>query len=148
MMTTFRLQKIWAMKEKEKQAALGEYEAAVRKFEQAAETLYRLLKEKERGEAVRDEQLRAGLSIGAIRHMLHYLANMERTIDHYQLVVMQAREQMQRRQRRLVELNIEAKKYEKMHERAQQWAKQLEKEAERRFFDEMAIQRFARQGEL
>jgi flagellar FliJ protein len=61
---------------------------------------------------------------------------------------MQAREQMQRRQQRLTELNIEVKKYEKMRERVQQWIEQREKEAESRFLDELAVQRFARQGEL
>ncbi|MEW5321110.1 flagellar export protein FliJ [Geobacillus thermoleovorans] len=148
MTPTFRLQKVLAMKEKEKEKALGEYEEAVRRFEQAAETLYRLLKEKEECAAVRDEQLQAGLSVGDIRLRLQYMANLERTIDHYQFVVMQAREQMQRRQQRLMELNIEVKKYEKMRERMKRWAEQLEREAERRLLDEMAVQRFARQGEV
>ncbi|KPC99916.1 Flagellar FliJ protein [Geobacillus sp. BCO2] len=76
------------------------------------------------------------------------MANLERMIDHYQLVVMQARERMQRRQQRLMELNIEVKKYEKMRERMKRWAEQLEREAERRLLDEMAVQRFARQGEV
>ncbi|AKU27703.1 MULTISPECIES: flagellar export protein FliJ [Geobacillus] len=148
MTPTFRLQKVLAMKEKEKEKALGEYEEAVRRFEQAAETLYRLLKEKEECAAARDEQLQAGLSVGDIRLRLQYMANLERMIDHYQLVVMQAREQMQRRQQRLMELNIEVKKYEKMRERIKRWAEQLEREAERRLLDEMAVQRFARQGEV
>nr|WP_216366284.1 flagellar export protein FliJ [Geobacillus sp. BMUD] len=144
----FRLQKVLAMKEKEKEKALGEYEEAVRRFEQAAETLYRLLKEKEECVAARDKQLQAGLSVRDIRLRLQYIANLERAIAHYQLVVMQAREQMQRRQQCLMELNIEVKKYEKMRERVQQWAEQLEREAERRLLDEMAVQRFARQGEV
>ncbi|TRY45284.1 flagellar biosynthesis chaperone FliJ [Geobacillus sp. LEMMJ02] len=148
MTPTFRLQKVLAMKEKEKEKALGEYEEAVRRFEQAAETLYRLLKEKEECAVARDEQLQAGLSVGDIRLRLQYMANLERMIDHYQLVVMQAREQMQRRQQRLMELNIEVKKYEKMRERIKRWAEQLEREAERRLLDEMAVQRFARQGEV
>ncbi|OQP07983.1 flagellar export protein FliJ [Geobacillus sp. 46C-IIa] len=148
MAPTFRLQKVLTMKEKEKEKALGEYEEAVRRFEQAAEALYHLLKEKEKCEAARDEQLRTGLSIGAIRHMLQYISNLQRSIDHYQLIVMQAREQMQRRQQRLIELNIEVKKYEKMRERVRRWTEQREKEAESRFLDEMAVQRFARQGEL
>ncbi|AOL34062.1 flagellar export protein FliJ [Geobacillus thermoleovorans] len=148
MTPTFRLQKVLAMKEKEKEKALGEYEEAVRRFEQAAETLYRLLKEKEECAAARDEQLQAGLFVGDIRLRLQYMANLERMIDHYQLVVMQAREQMQRRQQRLMELNIEVKKYEKMRERIKRWAEQLEREAERRLLDEMAVQRFARQGEV
>ena len=148
MAPTFRLQKVLAMKEKEKEKALGEYEEAVRRFEQAAETLYRLLKEKEKCEAARDEQLQTGLSIGAIRHMLQYIGNVQRSIDHYQLIVMQAREQMQHRQERLIELNIEVKKYENMRERVRRWTEQREKEAESRFLDEMAVQRFARQGEL
>ena len=148
MTPTFRLQKVLAMKEKEKEKALGEYEEAVRRFEQAAETLYRLLKEKEECAAARDEQLQAVLSVGDIRLRLQYMANLERMIDHYQLVVMQAREQMQRRQQRLMELNIEVKKYEKMRERMKRWAEQLEREAERRLLDEMAVQRFARQGEV
>ncbi|MFC0296228.1 flagellar export protein FliJ [Geobacillus jurassicus] len=148
MTPTFRLQKVLSMKEKEKEKALGEYEEAVRRFEQAAEALYHLLKEKEECVAARDEQLKAGLSVGDIRLRLQYMANLERTIDHYQLVVMQAREQMQRRQQRLMELNIEVKKYEKMRERIKRWAEQLEREAERRLLDEMAVQRFARQGEV
>ncbi|ABO66452.1 MULTISPECIES: flagellar export protein FliJ [Geobacillus] len=148
MTPTFRLHKVLTMKEKEKEKALSEYEEAVRRFEQAAEALYNLLKEKEKCEAERDEQLQTGLSIGAIRHMLQYIGNLQRAIDHYQLIVMQAREQMQRRQQRLTELNIEVKKYEKMRERVQQWIEQREKEAESRFLDELAVQRFARQGEL
>ncbi|AGT31538.1 flagellar biosynthesis chaperone [Geobacillus genomosp. 3] len=148
MAPTFRLQKVLTMKEKEKEKALGEYEEAVRRFEQAAEALYNLLKEKEKCDAARDEQLRAGLSVGAVRHMLQYIGNLQRTIDHYQLIVMQAREQMQHRQQRLIELNIEVKKYEKMQERVRRWIEQREKEVENRLLDEIAVQRFARQGEL
>ncbi|MCK7605917.1 flagellar export protein FliJ [Geobacillus stearothermophilus] len=148
MMSTFRLQKLWTMKEKEKQAALAEYEEAVHKFEQAAEALYKLLKEKERCEAERDRRLQDGLAVGAIRHTLQYLASLQQTIDHYQLIVMRAREQMQCRHQRLIELNIEVKKYEKIQERVRRWTEQREKEAESRLLDEIAVQRFVRQGEL
>ncbi|NNU92208.1 flagellar biosynthesis chaperone FliJ [Geobacillus sp. NFOSA3] len=143
----FKLQKVLTMKENEKHQAAGEYNEAVRRFEEVAEKLYHFLKQKEQYEEIHKQKLQSGLSIQEIRHFQQFISNLERTIHHYQLLVMQAREQMHRKQMKLTELNIEVKKYEKMKEKYIQAAFDAEKTAENKWMDEISIQRFVHRGD-
>lgn len=143
----FKLQKVLTMKENEKKQAVGEYNEAVQRFQEVAEKLYHFLKQKEQYEEIHKQKLQAGLPIQEIRHFQQFISNLERTIYHYQLLVMQAREQMQRKQIKLTELNIEVKKFEKMKEKYMQAVVDAERIAENKWMDEISIQRFAHRGD-
>lgn len=143
----FKLQKVLSMKENEKNLAMREYNEAVRRFEEAAEKLYHLLKQKEEHEEMHKQKLQLGLSVQEIRHFQQYIASLERTIHHYQILVMQAREQMQRKQSKLTEINIEMKKYEKIKEKYMQAVRLAEKRVENKWMDEISVQRFVHRGD-
>jgi flagellar FliJ protein len=143
----FKLQKVLSMKENEKNLAMREYNEAVRRFEETAEKLYHLLKQKEEHEEMHKQKLQLGLSVQDIRQFQQYIASLERTIHHYQILVMQAREQMQRKQSKLTELNIEVKKYEKIKEKYMQAVRLAEKRIENKWMDEISVQRFVHRGD-
>ncbi|SFA41790.1 flagellar FliJ protein [Parageobacillus thermantarcticus] len=143
----FKLQKVLTMKENEKKQAVGEYNEAVQRFQEVAEKLYHFLKQKEQYEEMHKQKLQAGLPIQEIRHFQQFISNLERTIHHYQLLVMQAREQMQRKQIKLTELNIEVKKFEKIKEKYMQAVVEAERMAENKWMDEISIQRFVHRGD-
>lgn len=113
----FKFKKIMTVKEREKDEAYSVYQDAVKKFEEVAERLYELLKKKEDLEQYQSDRLRNGLPIQEIRHHQQFISNMEKTIDHYQKMVMNARNRMLLFQEKLMEKNIEVKKYEKIREK-------------------------------
>jgi flagellar FliJ protein len=142
MVYSFKFDKVLTIKEKEKDKALGEYNEAVKRFEEVAEKLYRFLKQKEEYEEMHKQKLQSGLSIQDIRYFQQFITNLERTIHHYQHLVIQAREQMQVKQAKLAELNIEVKKYEKMKEKHVQAVLEAIQESENKWMDEISIQQF------
>ena len=113
----FKFNKILAVKEREKDEAVNVYQDSVRKFEEVAEKLYELLKRKEDLEEYQSERLHGGLSIQEIRHHQQFIGNIEKMIDHYQKMVVNARNRMLLFQEKLLEKNIEVKKYEKIREK-------------------------------
>ncbi|MEK3989572.1 flagellar export protein FliJ [Robertmurraya sp. FSL R5-0851] len=113
----FKFHKILAVKEREKDEAVSIYQDSVRKFEEVAEKLYELLKRKEDLEVYQSERLHGGLSIQEIRHHQQFISNIEKMIEHYQKMVINARNRMLLFQEKLLEKNIEVKKYEKIREK-------------------------------
>ncbi|GGJ55945.1 flagellar FliJ protein [Anoxybacillus voinovskiensis] len=142
MVRPFKLHKLLAIKEKEKEKALGEYQEATKRFEEVGEKLYHLLKQKEDYEETYKQKMSTGLSIQEIRHFRQFVTNLERTISHYQQLVAQAREQMLLKQAKLAEAAIEVKKYEKMKEKHEQAVHEVLQTAENRWMDEVSIQQF------
>lgn len=142
MVRSFKFGKILTIKEKEKEKALGEYNEAVKRFEEVAEKLYRLLKQKEDYEEMHKQKMRSGLSIQEIRHFRQFVTSLERTISHYQQLVIEAREQMFLKQAKLAEVNIEVKKYEKMKENHEKAVREAIEAAENQWMDEVSIQQF------
>jgi flagellar FliJ protein len=142
----FKFEKILSIKENEKDKALGEYNEAVKRFEEVAEKLYHFLKQKEDYEEMHQQKLQAGLPIQEIRYFQQFITNLERTISHYQQLVVQARQQMQLKQMKLAELNIEVKKYEKMKEKYFQMFLQTLQSEENKLMDEISIQQFVNRG--
>jgi flagellar FliJ protein len=142
----FKFEKILSIKENEKDKALGEYNEAVKRFEEAAKKLYHFLKQKEEYEEMHQQNLQAGLPIQEIRYFQQFITNLERTISHYQQLVAQARQQMQLKQLKLAELNIEVKKYEKMKEKYFQTFLQTVHAEENKLMDEISIQQFVNRG--
>lgn len=141
-MRPFKLHKLLTIKEKEKEKALGEYNEAVKRFEEVGEKLYHLLKQKEDYEEMYKQKMSVGLSIQEIRHFRQFVTNLERTISHYQHLVAQAREQMLLKQAKLAEEAIEVKKYERMKEKHEQAVYEALQTIENRWMDEVSIQQF------
>ncbi|WP_461200430.1 flagellar export protein FliJ [Anoxybacillus sp. TBDG-1] len=141
-MTPFKFTKILHLKEHEKQKALHEYEEARNRFEEVAEKLYHFLKQKEDYEEQHKQQLQSGLAIQHIRSFQHFMSNLQRVIDHYQHLVMQARQHMELKQLKLVELNIEVKKYEKIKEKHDEMIATQMRIAEQKQMDDISIQQY------
>ncbi|NNU89414.1 flagellar export protein FliJ [Anoxybacillus sp. CHMUD] len=141
-MTSFQLTKILNLKEYEKQKALHEYEEARRRFEEVAEKLYHFLKQKEDYEEQHKQQLQSGLAVQHIRSFQQFMNNLQRVIDHYQHLVMQARQHMELKQLKLVELNVEVKKYEKIKEKHDEMIAQQMRIAEQKQMDDISIQQY------
>ncbi|MCZ0755309.1 flagellar export protein FliJ [Anoxybacillus sp. J5B_2022] len=142
MIRSFKLDKLLTIKEKEKEKALSEYNEAVKRFEEVAEKLYHLLKQKEDYEEMYKQKMSEGLAIQDIRHFRQFVTNLERTISHYQQLVIQAREHMFFKQTKLTEVTIEVKKYEKMKEKHEEAVQKAIQTAENRWMDEVSLQQF------
>lgn len=142
MIYQYKFEKILTIKEKEKNDALSKYNEALKKFEEAAEKLYKLLKKKEDLLAFKQEKLDKGLSVQEIRHHQLFMDNLEKIIEHNQKTVIEARYRMTLHQEKLMESNIEVKKYEKIRERDFQRFIDVMKESENKNMDEISIQQF------
>ncbi|MCM3110152.1 flagellar export protein FliJ [Lederbergia lenta] len=143
----FKFQKILNLREREKEEAFNLYQDSVRNFEESAEKLFDLLKKKENLEHYMSEQLSQGFSILEIRHYQHFISNLEKTIEHHQIVVMNARNKMNWREEELKESNIEMKKYEKLKERNyKSYMKELSQLENMQLDEISAIQYFHREG--
>ncbi|HEY4553818.1 MAG TPA: flagellar export protein FliJ [Bacillaceae bacterium] len=143
----FKFQKILDLREREKEEAFAQYEESVKKFEYVAEQLYGLLKKKEELESFQASQLAKGFSIREIRHYQQFIGNLNKTIEHYQRLVITARNRMNWCGEKLKDSNIEMKKYEKMKEKSHLHFMELEKQVENSQLDEMtSVQYFHREG--
>ncbi|CAM3703225.1 flagellar export protein FliJ [Mesobacillus zeae] len=138
----FKFEKILSLKAKEKDEAQTVYQETVKRFEDAAEHLYSLLKKKEDLESYQAERLNTGLPIQEIRHHQHFVGNIEKTIDHYQKMVINARNHMNYQQAQLMEKNIEVKKYQRIKENHHLQFLAEEKYEEGRLMDEISIQQY------
>ncbi|EIJ81498.1 flagellar biosynthesis chaperone [Bacillus methanolicus PB1] len=113
----YKFEKILSLKEREKDEALNIYNESVKKFEEAAEKLYELMKKKEDLEAYQFSRLVSGLSVQEIRHHQQFIGNLEKSIEYYQKMVMNARNRMYFYQEKLLEKNIEVKKFKRIKEK-------------------------------
>lgn len=142
----YKFNRILTVKEREKDEALSAYETAVKSFEEVAEKLYQLLKKKEDLESYQEEQLKNGLSVVEIRHHQQFIGNLEKTIDHYQKMVINARNRMNLFQEKLMDKNIEVKKFEKMREKDFEQFLADMKSAESKQMDDISIQHYVNRG--
>ncbi|MCM3594300.1 flagellar biosynthesis chaperone FliJ [Metabacillus idriensis] len=143
---TYRFQKVLELKENEKEKSLEDYNRSVTEFEKAAEKLYDCLKKKEVLEERTARELNTGMPVQEIRHFQQFVTNLEKTITHYQRLVVITRDNMQERQLELTEKNIEVKKYEKMKEKHYEVHLEHVKASESKFMDDLSIQAFALRG--
>lgn len=142
----FKFDKILTIKEREKDQAIDIYNQSVKRFEMAAEKLYELLKKKEDLEEFQSSRLLNGLHVQEVRHFQLFIQNLEKMIDHYQEIVANARIHMNFHQEKMLEKNIEVKKYEKMKEKGYiQFATNL-KDLEAKQMDDISIQHFMNRG--
>lgn len=143
----YRFQNLLEIKEREKDEAYVSYQNAVHQFEKAATTLYEFLRKKENLEQVQSNELQKGFTVNGIRQYQQFLQSMTETIDYWQLEVMQAREQMQSLKDKLLERDIECKKYERLKEKNEESFLQFIQRHENTQMDELAaIQYSHRKG--
>lgn len=143
---TYRFQKVLELKENEKEKSLEDYNRSVTEFEKAAEKLYDCLKKKEVLEEKTARELNTSIPVQEIRHFQQFVTNLEKTITHYQRLVVITRDNMQEKQLELTEKNIEVKKYEKMKEKHYEVHLEHVKASESKFMDDLSIQAFALRG--
>lgn len=89
----------------------------MRVFEEVATRLYDLLKKKEDLISFQQERLTIGASIDEISHYANFIDSMEKTIADVQEKVVQARSKMNWHEQKLLEKNLEVRKFEKMREK-------------------------------
>lgn len=142
----YKFEKILSIKEREKDEAVNIYNQAVKRFEEAAQRLYDLLKQKEAAEAIQERKLITGLSVQEIRHNQLFVENLKKVIDHQQQIVINARNQMNFFQEKLKEKNIEVKKYEKIREKDFENYQLVEKFEDNKQMDEISLQQFMSKG--
>lgn len=138
----YKFARVLALREREKDEALSSYQESVKKFEEVAQKLYELLKKKEDLESYQAVGLQQGLAIIDIRHQQQFIGNIEKTIDYYQNMVINARNRMNLHQEKLMEKNIEVKKYEKIREKDFELFLKEFKLDENKQMDDISIQHF------
>lgn len=138
----YKFQHILTLKEREKEETLTLYDESVRQFENAAKKLYDLLKKKEVLEQFQSDKLETGYSIQKIRHNQLFINNLEETIDFWQKKVMATRNEMRYWEGKLLESNIEVKKYEKMKDKSYEYFQQWINTNENNQMDEIAAIQF------
>ncbi|WP_394232530.1 flagellar export protein FliJ [Niallia oryzisoli] len=142
----FKLEKIMSVKEREKNEALTVYNDSVKRFEEVAEKLYELLKKKEDLESYQSMKLVSGLPVQEIRHHQQFIVNLQKSIEQYQQMVLNARNHMIFQQEKLMQRNIEVKKYEKMKEKGLREFLDEVKQVEAKQMDDISIQHFVHRG--
>ncbi len=113
----YRFEKVLTVCEQEKTETEIAYKEAVQSFEKIATKLYELLKKKEDLITFQQERLKIGSSIDEISHYSRFIDSMEKMIEEVQQKVVQARTKMNWHEQKLLEKNLEVRKYEKMREK-------------------------------
>jgi flagellar protein FliJ len=139
-------QKLIKIKESEKNQILADYHTSVSEFEDVAEQLYSFMKKEEALESKQQQKLMLGLSIHEMRHQQSFISNLEHTISYYQKLVIKARNKMQFIQEKLLDKNIEVKKYETIHEKRNRAFLDSLHVFESKFMDEISIQQYINRG--
>jgi flagellar protein FliJ len=142
----YRFERILTLKEKEKDEVNEQYKGAISKFELVAEKLYEFLKKKEELEVHQADKLQNGLSVQDIRHHQQFIINLEKTISYYQDLVIQARNRMNWYEEKLVDMNVEVKKYEKIKEKDLLVFQRNMREAENKQLDEVSVVQYMNRG--
>lgn len=135
---TYRFEKILVVKEQEKTETELAFKESIRVFEEIATKLYDLLKKKEDLITYQQERLMVGSSIDEINHYSRFIDSMEKTIEDVQQKVVQARAKMNWHEEKLLEKNLEVRKYEKMRENDFEQFKEDQLRLEATLLDELS----------
>jgi len=138
----YRFDQILTIREQEKTELEISYKESVQAFEEAATTLYELLKKKEDTITEQDHHMKSGFSISEIHRYASFITGLEKSIELFQQKVAAARTKMNWHEDRLLEKSIEVKKYEKMKEKDQQLFQEEQVRLEAIRLDELASVRF------
>ncbi|AHN20916.1 flagellar export protein FliJ [Lysinibacillus sphaericus] len=134
----YRFEKVLTIREQEKNETEIAYKEAVRSFEEVATKLYDLLKKKENLIEFQQERLVVGSSIEEIHHYARFIDSLEKTIADVQQKVVQARSKMNWYEEKLLEKNLEVRKFEKMREKDYKSFQQEQDRIESIFLDEIS----------
>jgi len=134
----YRFEKVLTIREQEKNETEIAYKESVRSFEEIATKLYELLKKKEDLIDFQQERLAVGSSIEEIHHYARFIDSLEKTIVDVQQKVVQARSKMNRYEEKLLEKNLEVRKFEKMREKDLKLFQQEQDRIEGIFLDEIS----------
>ena len=135
---TYRFEKILTIREQEKQETEIAYKESVRYFEEVATRLYEVLKKKEDLITYQNERLSIGATIDEIHHFSSFINSLEKSIAELQTKVMQARTKMNWYEQKMIEKNIEVRKFEKMKEKDYQIFKEEQERSEMLYLDELS----------
>ena len=138
----YRFEQILTVREQEKSETEQAYKESVRAFEEVATSLYELLRKKESLIAYQTERLKTGSTVDEIHQNARFLDSLEKMVDTVQQKVTQARAKMQWYEERLLEKNLEVRKYEKMKERDFEQFQQEQNRLEAIFLDELSTLTF------
>ena len=134
----YRFEKVLTIREQEKTETEMAYKESVRSFEEVANRLYELLKKKENLIQFRQERLAIGSTIEEIHHYARFMDSLEKTIADVQQKVIQARAKMNWHEEKLLEKNLEVRKFEKMREKDFKAYQQEQNRVENIFLDEIS----------
>jgi len=134
----YRFEKVLAIREQEKSETEIAYKESVRSFEEVATKLYELLKKKEDLIEFQQERLAVGSSIEEVHHYARFIDSLEKTIVDVQQKVVQARAKMNWHEEKLLEKNLEVRKFEKMREKDLKVFQQEQDRIEGIFLDEIS----------
>lgn len=135
---TYRFEKVLTIREQEKQQTEIAYKESVRSFEEIATKLYEFLKKKEELISYQNDRLSTGATIDEIHHFTTFIDSLEHTIADLQKKVMQARAKMNWHEQKLLEKNLEVRKFEKMREKDFESFKEQQDRLEMLQLDELA----------
>ncbi|QEA00309.1 flagellar export protein FliJ [Lysinibacillus fusiformis] len=135
----YRFEKVLTIREQEKNETEMAYKESVRSFEEVATKLYDLLKKKEDLIAFQQDRLTVGSSIDEIHHYARFIDSLEKTIADVQQKVIQARAKMNWHEDKLLEKNLEVRKFEKMREKDFKLFQQEQDRIESLFLDEVSL---------
>ncbi|KFL44337.1 flagellar biosynthesis chaperone [Lysinibacillus sp. BF-4] len=145
-MYNYRFQQILTIREQEKNETEMAYKDATKAFEDVATKLYDLLKKKEDLIDYQQERLKIGASIDEVHHYARFIDSLEKTIADAQQKVIQARAKMQWYEEKLLEKNLEVRKFEKMREKDHERFKEEQSRIEMNFLDEVSLQTYNKKG--
>ncbi|MEX3744476.1 MULTISPECIES: flagellar export protein FliJ [Lysinibacillus] len=134
----YRFEKVLTIREQEKNETEMAYKESVRSFEEIASKLYSLLKKKEDLLDFQQDRLSVGSSIEEIHHYARFIDSLEKTITDVQQKVVQARAKMNWHEEKLLEKNLEVRKFEKMREKDFKLFQQEQDRIEGIFLDEIS----------
>ena len=134
----YRFEKVLTIREQEKAETEIAYKESVRSFEEVANKLYELLKKKENLTEFRQERLAIGSSIEEIHQYARFMDSLEKTIADLQQKVIQARAKMNWHEQKLLEKNLEVRKFEKMRDKDFKAYQQEQDRVESIFLDEIS----------
>ena len=134
----YSFEKVLTIREQEKNETEMAYKESVRSFEEIASKLYSLLKKKEDLLDFQQDRLSVGSSIEEIHHYARFIDSLEKTITDVQQKVVQARAKMNWHEEKLLEKNLEVRKFEKMREKDLKLFQQEQDRIEGIFLDEIS----------
>ena len=135
----FRMEKVLALKEREKDLSELLYSESIAQFETVARKLYETLKKKEQYEQFCADKLSEGVHVGFLRQYQNHIQTLNFLILKQQSQMHQAKCQMEKHQKAAMEKSVEVKMYQTLKEKHFNDYKEKLKRAELQQLDELSL---------